>query len=83
MFGAAWATVLSEFLVFLVSAKCLVRFVSWKELLSIIGIPAVSILIVQSAWIFFKLTPNIWTLFLSFVIYSFPLIVLAKRQAAK
>src|SRR5439155_17417775 len=83
MYGAAVATVLSEFLVFMVSAHCLSRFVSWKELFSSIGVPLAAILLVQGVWIFSRMSPNLWTFLLCFVIYSLPIVVLAKRQDAQ
>lgn len=75
MYGAAWATVFSEFLVFLVSTKSLSRFVSWKGTLTAIGVPVAAILLVQSIWVFFRLTPNALTLGLSSVFYFLPIAV--------
>jgi O-antigen/teichoic acid export membrane protein len=83
MYGAAVATVLSEVLVFLVSAQILSRFLSWKDLLSTIGVPAVAILFVQAMWTVFRLTPSPLTLLVSSGIYILPVLIWINRQGPK
>jgi len=69
MYGAAWATVISEFFVFLISADNLSRYVPWKNLLSLIAPPAISIAVMEVAWIVFHLEPTWILLALSVAVY--------------
>jgi O-antigen/teichoic acid export membrane protein len=72
MYGAAWATVLSEFLVFVVSAQSLSGLFSWKELLSSIGVPAITIALLQLGWILLSVQPNPVSLVVSLIAYFLP-----------
>lgn len=72
MFGAAYATVLSEFLVFLVSAVSLSKFLSWRDLLSLIGLPAVMIALLLSIWVLLHLSSAPWMLLVALIAYAVP-----------